>query len=247
MTDWFEDEKFWEKFYGCMFTPERFAAAEEETEKVLKLVGSQPKHVLDLACGPGRHSVRFAKKGCSVTGIDRSNYLLKRAREYAAIESVEIEWIHQDMRDFVRENSFDLAISLFTSFGYFDQKDQDFGVLQNICKNLKPGGFFVIDLMGKERLAKAYQPTITQEYSDGGILIERPRIVEDWTRIHNEWMLIRGDSVHRFSFRLNIYSGQELRDLLTRAGFSNVLLYGDLSGNEYGIDASRLVAVAQKP
>lgn len=45
---------------------------------------------------------------------------------------------------------------------------------------------------------------------------------------------------------MTLYSGQELRDRLESVGFSDVKLYGNLSGGEYGLNAERLIAVGRK-
>ena len=246
MTDWFENDEFWEGLFGFMFPPSRIAAAEDEIDKLLKLIRLEGTRVLDIACGPGRHSVALAKRGYLVTGVDRSEYLLKKARTYAGETAQQIEWIREDMRNFVRNNSFDLAISMFTSFGYFQKEEENSAVLQNIFRSLKPGGICVMDMMGKERIARQYQPTILREMEDGGLLIERPKVVDNWTRIRNEWILIQGLTVRRFRFQHTIYSGKELQELLFEAGFSGVELFGDLTGTEYGVEAPRLVAVARK-
>jgi hypothetical protein len=82
-------------------------------------------------------------------------------------------------------------------------------------------------------------------FPDGTLLIERTKIAEDWTRIENEWILMRGDQVRRSRFRLSVYFGQELRDRLLQAGFASVALHGGLDGGPYGLDATRLVAVAR--
>jgi SAM-dependent methyltransferase len=246
MSDWFEDEAFWEGLFSFLFPAARFAAAESEIDKLVRLVDFQGGKVLDVACGPGRHSVALAKRGYVVTGIDRSKFLLQKARNHAAEAGNKIEWVEEDMRHFVRQDSFDLAISLFTSFGYFAKEEENLLVLQNIFQNLKPGGLFLMDILGKERLARQYQPTLVHEIEDGGLLIERPKIVDDWSGIQNEWILIQGVSVRRFYFHHTVYSGKELKSMLLQAGFSTVKLYGDLDGNEYGVDAPRLVAVARK-
>ena len=83
MTTWFEDESFWEKLDPFMFPDQRFEIADEQIEKLLGLVGFSGSTVLDLACGPGRHSIALAKQGLQVTGVDLSSFLLERAREGA--------------------------------------------------------------------------------------------------------------------------------------------------------------------
>jgi len=246
MKEWFEDESFWMEMYPFMFPKERFEAAEEQVEKILSLVGFQGSSVLDLCCGPGRHSIVLAKGGFTVTGVDRTSFLLEKAKQRAKTENVNVEWILSDMRNFIRPNAYELALNLFTSFGYFDSKEDDILVLDNIYNSLKPGGVFLIDVVGKEWLAKVFQPTTSQQLSDGTILVQRHEIFDDWSRIRNEWILIQDGKAKSFQFHHTIYSGQELKDRLIRVGFQSVKLFGDLDGNEYGPEAKRLIAVASK-
>ncbi|NIQ95035.1 MAG: hypothetical protein GWN87_13130 [Desulfuromonadales bacterium] len=59
--------------------------------------------------------------------------------------------------------------------------------------------------------------------------------------------MIRKGRAKSFKFHHTIYSGQELRDRLQRAGFTDVKLHGNLDGDPYGPEGQRLVAVARKP
>jgi SAM-dependent methyltransferase len=232
--------------YPFMFPDGSFQGAEEQLRKVLKLARARGNDVLDLCCGPGRFAVPLAKRGFRVTGVDRTAFLLGKAKERAAAEEVRIECVREDMRAFIRPESFDLALSMFTSFGYFDDKDEDLQVLQNVGRSLRKGGAFLLDVMGKEVLARIFQPTSAATLADGTELIQRHRIFDDWTRIRNDWILIRKGRARTFRFHHTLYSGQELRDRLRQSGFGEVRLYGDLDGAEYGIDARRLIAVARK-
>ena len=150
------------------------------------------------------------------------------------------------MRDFVRPEGFDLALNLFTSFGFFDDKTDDFRVLRNIYESLRSDGLFLIDVIGKEYLARVLQPTTSRRGADGSLLVERHEVFDDWTRVRNEWILVKGDHARSFTFHHTIYSAQELKDLLRQAGFQRVVAYGDLEGHEYGPDARRLVTIAWK-
>jgi 2-polyprenyl-3-methyl-5-hydroxy-6-metoxy-1,4-benzoquinol methylase len=245
-TEWFQDEAFWREFYPFMFSERRIAEADEQMAKVLALTKPSGKVVLDLCCGPGRCSIALARKGFRVTGVDRTNYLLKKARERARAARVNVEWVQNDMRDFVRLNSFALVISMFTSFGYFDDKQEDMTVLGNMFGSLQAGGICLIETLGKERLAKVLQATTSSELPDGSVVVERHRIFDDWTRIENEWSILRDGRVKTFKFHHTIYSGQELRDRMEWAGFVDVRLYGNLDGDEYGPEAERLIAVGRK-
>jgi len=170
--EWFDDDAFWREFYPYMFTEGRLAGAAEEVRKVVDLAKPAGKSVLDLCCGPGRCSVALAQLGFKVTGVDRTGYLLNKARARARSARVKIEWVKKDMRDFVRPDAFDLVISMFTSFGYFDDKGEDAQVLGNVFASLKPGGVCLFDVMGKERLANILQPTTSSVSSDGTQVIQ---------------------------------------------------------------------------
>ncbi len=246
MKEWFEDERFWVDTYPFMFPDKRFEQAAEQMEKLLELTKFEPCDVLDLCCGPGRCSLVLARKGFRVTGVDMTAFLLDKAREKAAHEELAIEWVQEDMRLYKRVEAYDLVINMFTSFGYFDRKEDDLVVLRNIFDSLKPGGHLVIDLVGKEMLARGLQPTSSEKLPDGRMMIERHHIFDDWSRIYNEWIILDKENIKTFTFYHTIYSGQELKARLVRTGFTEIKLYGDLDGNDYDQDANRLIAVAKK-
>ena len=245
--EWFDDNSFWRELYPFMFSEKRVAEADEQIAKALALTKPAGKMVFDLCCGPGRCSIALAKRGFRVTGVDKTSFLLNKARAKARAARVNIEWVQKDMRDFVRPDAFALVLSMFTSFGYFDDKQEDMTVLQNMFNSLQPGGACLIEVLGKERLARILQSTTSSDLPDGTVLVERHEILDDWTRVRNEWLVIRNGRAKSFKFHHTIYSGQELRDRMERAGFVGVSLHGNLDGDEYGPNAERLIAVGRKP
>lgn len=247
MSEWFTNESFWKEVYNFLFPEKLFIETHEHVESILKLVDFNGSSILDLCCGPGRCSLVLAKKGFSVTGVDLSPFLLDKARERAKSEGLSVEWILEDMRRFIRPVSYDLVLNMFTSFGYFDDKKDDLHVLENVLTNLKPGGIFLIDVMGKERLAKIFQPTISDVLGDGTMVVQRSEIFDDWTRIKSEWVIIKGSQAKTFTLHHTIYSGQELKDRMEQVGFESIKLYGDLDGSPYDSDAQRLIITGLKP
>lgn len=246
MTEWFKNDTFWFEMYPHIFSDERLEAADEEVEKALKLIDFRGNSVLDLCCGPGRHSIALAKRGATVTGVDSTPFLLEKAEKKAQEENLEIEWILEDMRNFRRTNAYDLVLNMLTSFGYFEDKRDDLKVLKNIYASLKKGGVCLLDMVGKELIAKDFQPTISHTQPDGSIIIKRLKIFDEWSRLDNEWIYLRDGKADKYNFQQTIYSGQELKDRLIHIGFNSVKLYGNLNGDEYGPDGTRLVAVAAK-
>lgn len=246
MSDWTQDDELWAHFAEALFTEERMDAASDELDELLALddmptAGS----ALDLACGPGRHAVELARRGFRVTGLDRTDGYLARARERAAAAGVDVEWMRADMRELDRPGEFDLVINLFSSFGYFSD-EENARVAQAAMSSLRPGGAFVLEMAGKEILAEGFWPRRWHPVGDG-YLLEHTHIIDDWARLENEWTLITGDGAryqHRFHHR--IYSGAELKRVLWDAGADDVTIYGGLDGSPYDEDAERLVAVARR-
>lgn len=232
--------------YPYTFPEESFTRTFPQIEKMLALAKPAGKFALDLCCGPGRHSIALAKAGFHVTGVDKTKFLLDKARERANADNVDVEWVQMDMRDFTRAGAFDIIINMGVSFGYFKDKQEDLLVLGNILTSLKPGGVCMIDVVGKERMAKNLPLTTFEVLPDGAKLIEHHEVFEDWTRTRSEWILIRKNRAKTFKFDRTIYSGQELKDRMQHAGLSDVRLYGDLDGVEYGTDASRLIAIGHR-
>lgn len=243
---WFEDEGFWAATYDFMFSESSFPTAAADVRKVAALSGCEAGAVLDMCCGPGRYSVPFAKHGYAVTGVDRTPFLLNKARAYAEREGVDVTWVQRDMREFVQPGHFDLALNLFTSFGFFDDFQENLKALHVLHANLNAGGVLVMDLMSKERLAKVFQPTGSTALPNGGVMFERRSIADGWEKIELEWTLVAGERAKSYRFQLWLFTGRELKDLLLGAGFQQVRIYGDFDGAPYGVDASRLVAVARK-
>lgn len=245
-SEWFSEEEFWRVSFPFMFGSGRLDVAGAEAEQMIALSGCESGDLLDMCCGPGRHSTAFAERGFRVTGVDATPFLLEKARERAEREGADIEWVESDMREFVRPESYDLALSLFTSFGFFEDDADNRRVLEHICQSLRPGGSLVLDVLGKEVLARKFVAVDAQETEAGEMVVQRRHIFDDWSRIGTDWIFIGGNRVRRFHLRLWLYSGRELRDMLFAAGFDAVELYGNLLGGPYGPRADRLVAVATR-
>jgi SAM-dependent methyltransferase len=246
MPEWFADDTFWNDLFPFEFGEEAFAAGERQVELARALSGVERGDALDLGCGPGRHAIGLAKLGFRVTGVDLSAFHLEKARERAAAAGVTVEFVETDMRTFVRDAAFDLALSIFTSFGYFEDARDDARVLENLHRSLKPGGVLVMDVISKEHMAKVMAPTLSTRLPDGTLRIQRHEIVDDWSRIKNEWLYIKDDHIRTWRFHLRVYSGQELKALVRAAGFREIALYGALDGRPYGADLTRLVVRAVK-
>ncbi|WP_376693873.1 class I SAM-dependent methyltransferase [Wenzhouxiangella sp. EGI_FJ10409] len=242
--DWYLDDDFWRNFGSLMFNADTFARGSQEVQQLLALLGSEPKTVLDLGSGPGRHALPLADAGLSVTAVDTSPSLLKQLEVRRGERPIEI--VEADMRRFARPGAFDLVIVMWTSFGYFTDETDHARVLTNIRESLRPGGRLVLDLVGLEYLCRNLQPVHLTEYDDGRILVERPDLVDNMTRLENEWMLIDGDQVHYHEFSHRVWSAGEISALLRDAGLRIDSIHGDHDGSPYDFESERLVVIARR-
>jgi SAM-dependent methyltransferase len=247
MTQWSEDERFWEAMEPALCAPSRLALAATDVAAILTTVQARPSsRVLDLGCGPGAHAIGFARLGHRVTGVDTSPRLLDRARSSARDAGVEVEWVEADMRAFRRPSSFDLICSLYASFGYFDDPENR-RVLENVCSSLAPNGMLVLDLIGRETAARQWQERRWHEV-DGVLYLERCTSADDWASMVSDWIVVREGVRAEFRVKQRLYSGTELRGLLRSLGFAKVRLAGGLDGETpYDESARRLVAIAHGP
>jgi SAM-dependent methyltransferase len=203
-------------------------------------------HILDLCCGIGRHSLEFARRGFKVTGVDRTSGYLNQAREQANKEGLNIEFVQEDMRGFVRADSFDTIINMFTSFGYFEDEGEDRRVIANIHRSLKDGGLVLMETMGKEILARVYREHDWQEVEPGVFRLEERRVDDDWSRMRGRWILFKDGRQYENTLTHRLYSAAELESLLREEGFGETKAYGGLDGIPYDHQARRLVIVGRK-
>jgi SAM-dependent methyltransferase len=245
---WHEDDSFWETWGPVMFTPQKIADAVEEVTKIIKLLDIQPgSSILDLCCGIGRHSLELARRGYQVTGVDRTKGYLDKARKQAKEEGLKTEFVQGDMRSFSRPGAFNVAISMFTSFSYFEEPQEDKRVADNVFESLKIGGRFIIQMHGKETLAKIFKERDWDEYKDAGVIVLHERKVsQNWSWMENRWIMLKGNERIENVISHRLYVGSEIAALLRDCGFNQDEVYGDLDGNPYDHTARELVAVGYK-
>ena len=246
INPWYEEDSFWEIVEPYLFGQQPLSNAPAEVDKVIALLGLQPgMSVLDLCCGVGRHTLEFARRGYQVIGVDRTQAYLDRARRQATSEGLEIDFVLADMRSFCMPREFDTIINLNTSFGFFEDPEQDRQVVMNIHRSLKTNGSLLMDLMSKEVLARIFQERDWHE-AEGILILQERRLSHAWSWIENRWIMIKDGKRNDFRVSHRLYSAAELTSLLTGCGFTSTEVYGNFSGGDYDQQAERLVVLAHR-
>ena len=266
--EWFNDADFWKNFAPVIFDDRHWAEVSEVADSVtrlagLRLYGGSPTpaggpRVLDLCCGMGRISAELARRGFAATGVDICEAFLETARDDAAYENLDIEYILEDVRSFKHPLFFDTAVNLYVSFGYFQDPADDLLMVRNAYESLKPGGSFIIETLGKEIAVRDFVQAEWFERAGFTVLTEY-EAVDSWAALKNRWILIRNDprnappgseseapSRIEKIFTQRLYSATELAALLFEAGFSPVELYGGWDERPYDQNALVLIAVGRK-
>jgi SAM-dependent methyltransferase len=212
------------------------------------LAAPAESEILDVACGYGRHAIEFGQRGYRVTGLDLSLPLLIRAADEAQRRGLSINFAHADMREMAYENQFDAAYCVLTSFGYFDE-ETNLRVASSICRALKPGGRFLVDIINRDYIVSDLPSRVWWE-GDGCVVLEEVDFEFHTSRVMIRRSIVFGDGrqvEHEISLRA--YGLHELGRILRRAGFQVLDVSSSLSGKRpfLGAASRQIVLVCERP
>lgn len=218
----------------------------EEAEKFISAISEHLRidnsnKVLDVACGKGRHSKTLAKLGFDVTGIDLSKNSIEYATQYANDKLHFDVW---DMRKTYKDGYFDFVFNLFSSFGYFDNEEDDYAAIQAMYNNLKPGGVLVLDYINTEYAIKHMKDREIIPRGDMQFHIQK-RIEKGFIKKKIEF-LVNGED-HSYEEQLKVINQFRFDEMLSVAGFKLIETFGDYELNTFNAASSpRLILVARK-
>ena len=195
----------------------------------------------DLCCGKGRHSIYLNKKGYRVIGTDLSEQSICEANKSA---NEKLEFYQHDMRHLFRTNYFDTIFNLFTSFGYFEKREDDLHVFDSVQKALKPNGLFVFDYLNSDYvkgIIKA-QDVITKD----GITFNVTKKIENNTVIKSINFTDKGQDFD-FEERVKLFDKSYFEGLAKQCNLNILYTFGNYQLQEFDAKTSpRLILVLQK-
>ena len=238
---WFKDW-FNTPYYHLLYKNRDFTEAEKFIDNIINYLDPSIKaSFLDLACGKGRHSIYINKKGFNVTGVDLSEASIKTAQEST---NSNLKFETHDMRELYKANQFDYVLNLFTSFGYFDDDQEDIRVLKAVHKGLKSNGILVFDYLNSEFVESTLKPAET--INRGAINFEITKSIENNFVVKN--IDFEADNkTHHFQERVKLLSLNKITSYLQAANFEVKATFGDYNLNDFNQKTSnRLIIIAQK-
>lgn len=208
------------------------------------------KKILDIGCGTGELSLRFAALGYDVTGVDLSDHMLAVAQEKAYRENVSIQFIEQNMAELQLVETYDLIGVFCDSLNYLESEDEVKSTFRGVNEFLKEDGLFIFDVHSLYKINEIFGNE-TFSYDEEGIFYlwncfqgEYPNSVEHELTFFVE---DEGGKYDRFdeshlqrTFPKEIYS-----KWLEEAGFQLLEIIGDFNGPPKD-DSERIFFIAAK-
>jgi SAM-dependent methyltransferase len=208
--------------------------------------------IADFGCGPGLYATALARHGAKVTGIDFSRSSIDYAKEVAAREQLNINYLNQNYLEFEPEEQFDLVMMIMCDFCVLSPTQRKM-LLSKFHNMLKPGGSVLLDVNSlsafeqREESAtyelnqlngfwspnKYYGFVNTFKYDEEKVILDKYTIIEpERTREVYNWF--------------QHFTPEDLEKEFVAAGFSIKGLYSDVAGSAYDQKSSEFAVIARK-
>ena len=238
-VSWFDSAHYY-RLYANRNTTEAAAFIDKLVDTLRPRRGAL---ALDVGCGVGRHSRYLAAKGFRVTGIDLAAGSIQTAKQS---ERPGLHFLRQDMRVPFGRNWANYVFNFFTSFGYFNNPDDDDKVVSNIFTALKPGGLLVMDYINAAYAEKRL--TASEEKDIDGIVYHISR----WTDDEHIFKKISIDEELfgrplEYTEQVRKFSLSDFEYMFGRNGLEVINVFGEYQLNEYDEETSpRIIMIAKK-
>ncbi|MCH2230931.1 MAG: methyltransferase domain-containing protein [Crocinitomicaceae bacterium] len=201
----------------------------------------KPNHILDLACGRGRHSVTLNELGYNVLGVDLSAESIASASKN---KSNTLNFSVHDMRTVIEGEQFGAIFNLFTSFGYFDETNDNERVLNSVHSMLASQGILVIDFMNANRVINNLVETEIKTINNITFNISRRY---DGKHIFKDIKFRDCNESFHYTERVQALKKIDFEQLLSDCDFEILRTFGDFNLSEYNANSSdRLIIIARK-
>jgi SAM-dependent methyltransferase len=193
-----------------------------------KLKTPKNTHVLDAACGQGRHAKTLHELGFKVDGFDLSPKNIEAANLYS---TENLSFFVHDIRDpLPKAGVYEWVCNFFTSFGYFDVKSDNQAAFNSLSAALKPGGVFLMDFFNPTYVLThlVSQETVIKQ----GISFEINRWAENGFLYKSIDFTDQKETFH-FEEKVELISKSDFMEYAFNSGLTWTGLLGDYQLNSF--------------
>ncbi|TDW52334.1 methyltransferase family protein [Flavobacterium sp. 270] len=232
-TSWFDTP-----YYHILYKDRNYREAQIFMDNLTHYLNLPEKaKVLDLACGKGRHSIYLNQLGFDVLGADLSENSIAEASKNSN-ETLHFK-VH-DMRE-PFEEKFDAIFNLFTSFGYFENDEDNLTTLKAVKESLSEYGFAVIDFMNVNNVIETLVPEEVKTVD--GIDFKIKRYLADGHIFKEIDFEDQGNTYH-FTEKVKALTLKDFQDLMDEAGIFLLDIFGDYKLKKFHkTESERLIMI----
>jgi SAM-dependent methyltransferase len=208
--------------------------------------------LLDLACGTGELSVRFAKQNLDVTGIDLSADMLSVAQAKAEAAGVKIPFFQQNMANLEGQGQFDVIGIFCDSLNYLQTEEEVIATFSNVHQHLQDHGIFIFDVHSIYKMTEVFVNQTFALNEDDISYIWNSFPGDDPYSVEHElnFFVLDGrtgkyDRIDELHFQ-RTYSIEQYAGWLDIAGFQLLEINADFEQLEPTEDSERIFFVAKK-
>lgn len=204
-------------------------------------------YLLDIGCGPGLYTKRFAERGLRVTGMDFSERSIGYAREHdSKSEYVLLNYHQMDYAD-----AFDMVTLIWCDYGALIPQER-INLLQRVYRALKPGGLFLLDIFTPVNNVKFHESTSWEVCEHGGFWSSEPHICLNAEYCYGDnitlrrTVIIEGNAARCYNIWDTCFTKESLLHEVLPIGFSCDGFYSDVAGKPYTDESETLCAILKK-
>lgn len=240
------------EFYDALTANVSYDTVSQVLSSLLTRYGKSRGLLLDLACGTGSVSVRLAKKGYEVIGLDLSPEMLSEAQNKAYSAGQNILFLCQDMTALDLYGTVDAAVCTLDGLCHLPDEESVFAALQKVSLFMNPGGVFLFDVNSVYKHRAVLGNNTFVYDTDDVYCVWQNTLLPDGVTVQMDLDFFEpvsdeGDYVRQSErFTERAYPRETLEAMLKKAGFTVLDVFDGYSGKPAHDTSERLLFAVRK-
>ncbi len=212
---------------------------------------SAKSSVLDLGCGPGLYTSRFATTGARITGIDASTRSIDYAKEQAAKQGLAVTYRNGNYLDCDYGGPFDLVLMIFCDFCVLSPVQRT-KLLRKIREALAPGGSFFFDVSSIHYYHSVREKLEIEHHDEGGFwsperyyAFNQTFKYDDKNLMIDKYTILAERETRQIFNHLQCYSIDLITHELEENGFMLQKTFSNIAGDPFTEDSNEYAIVAE--